>query len=114
MWAAYAGDSHSNQVVIRRADSTVSQRLDFGGPATQQAGGTDVAVFVQDRWRLSNRFRLEPGLRVDRDGVLGRTNLSPRIGFVAGVLGADTGVLRGGIGTFYERTPLNVGAFGTL
>jgi hypothetical protein len=114
MWTGYSGDSHSNPVVIRRADNTVSQRLDFGGPATQQAGGADVAMFVQDRWRVSNRFRLEPGIRVERDGVLGRTNLSPRIGFVASMFGTDTGIMRGGIGTFYERTPLNVAAFGSF
>ena len=114
MWAGYSGDSRSNTVLIRRADGTISQRLDFSGPAAQRAAGTDVAAFVQDRWRLTNRFRLEPGLRVDHDGVLNRTNVSPRFGFVAGVIGADTGVLRGGIGTFYERTPLNVGAFGSF
>ena len=114
MWARYSGDSRSNTVLIRRADGTISQRLDFSGPAAQRAAGTDVAAFIQDRWRVSNRFRLEPGLRVDHDGVLSRTNVSPRLGFVAGVIGADTGVLRGGIGAFYERTPLNVAAFGSF
>lgn len=113
MWAAFTGTSRSHPVEVRRADDTVSQRLDFDGPAAQQAAGLDAAVFAQDRWRISDRFRLEPGLRIERDGVLGRTNASPRAGFVAGVFGEETGVVRGGIGIFYERTPLNVGAFGT-
>jgi hypothetical protein len=113
MWAGYSGDSRSNSVVIRRADGTTSQRIDFSGPAFQQAAGTDIAAFVQDQWRVSSRIRLEPGLRADYDGVLGRTNLSPRLGFVAGVIGADAGVLRGGVGTFYERTPLNLATFGS-
>jgi hypothetical protein len=114
MWARYSGDSHSNSVVIRRADDTISQLIDFSGPAFQRAAGRDVAAFVQDRWRVSSRIRVEPGLRADYDGVLGRTNLSPRLGLVAGVIGADAGVLRGGVGTFYERTPLNVATFGSF
>jgi hypothetical protein len=113
MWAAYTGTSRSSPVVIRRADGSISQRLEFGSPVTQQVSATDVAVYAQDRWRVSNRFRLEPGLRVERDGVLDRTNVSPRFGFVAAVIGSDTGILRGGVGTFYERTPLNVAAFGS-
>ena len=114
MWSAYSGSSRSNPVVVRRADGTASQRFDFDGLTMQQASGADAAAFVQDRWRVSERLRFEPGLRVDRNGVIGRTNLSPRIGFVAGLLGGDTGVLRGGIGVFYERTPLNVAAFGSF
>lgn len=111
MWAAYRGTSTSRPVIVRREDGTVSQRFDFGPASVQQAGGTDVSAFLQDRWRLSKRLLFEPGLRVDRDGVVRRTNASPRIGAVAGLFGDDAGVLRGGIGVFYERTPLNVGAF---
>jgi hypothetical protein len=111
MWAAYSGNSDSRPVIVRRADGTVSQRFDFGPGTAQQVSGTDVAAFLQDRWRVSRRLLFEPGLRVDRDGVIRRTNLSPRIGTVVGLLGDDVGVLRGGIGVFYERTPLNVGAF---
>jgi len=114
MWSAYSGRSRSNPVIVRRADGTVSQRFDFDGLAGQEASGADAAAYVQDRWRVSERLRLEPGLRVDWNGVIGHTNLSPRVGFVVGLLGGDTSILRGGIGVFYERTPLNVAAFGSF
>ncbi len=111
MNAAYTGTSVSRPVLVLRADGTLGQRFDFGGPTSQRVNGLDVATFVQDRWRVTPRVVLEPGLRFDRDGVLGRINFSPRFGFVAAVLPRDVGVLRGGAGIFYERTPLNVAAF---
>jgi hypothetical protein len=111
MHAAYTGTSRSLPVIVRRANGTVSQRFDFGGLSAQEAGGTDAAVFAQDRWRLNRRLLLEPGLRIERDGVTGQTGASPRVGFVVGVLPDDAGVLRGGAGLFRERTPLNVAAF---
>ena len=111
MSATYTGTSVSRPVLVLRADGTVSQRFDFGGPTSQRVDGLDVAAFVQDRWRVTPRLVLEPGLRFDRDGVLRRLNFSPRFGFVAALLPRDIGVLKGGAGTFYERTPLNVAAF---
>jgi hypothetical protein len=114
MYAAYGGTSLSRPVLVRRADGTLSQRFDFVGPTSQQVRGSDVATFVQDRWQVTPRVVLEPGLRFDRDGVLGRSGVSPRFGFAATVLPRAVGVLRGGAGTFYERTPLNVAAFGSF
>jgi hypothetical protein len=114
MRAAYTGTITSLPVIVRRADGTASQRFDFGGTSSQQAAGTDAAVFAQDRWRLHERLLLEPGVRLERDGVTGEVNLTPRFGFVVGVVGKDTGVLRGGVGIFHERTPLNVGAFESI
>lgn len=111
MHASYMGESLSRPVVIRRADLTVSERLEFGSATTQRVGGTTIAIYVQDRWRLSDRVLLEPGFRLDRDGVLHQTGLSPRTGVVLRVAKGDSSVVRGGVGVFRQRTPLNVGAF---
>ncbi len=109
--SSYTGESATRPVVVRRADGTVSWRQDFGVPTSQQAAGTDVAVYAQDRWRVTPRLLVEPGVRADYDGVVGRTSVSPRVGLVAGVFPPDVGILRGGVGLFFERTPLNVAAF---
>lgn len=111
MHASYTGSSQSRPVIVVRADGTVSRRIEFGDTTAQQASGTDLAAFAQDRWLVARHLTLEPGIRVDRDGVLRRTNVSPRIGLVMPLLADDVSVLRGGAGLFYERTPLNVGAF---
>lgn len=105
------GTSASHSVDVRREDGTLAQQITFGAPATQRASATDVGVFVQDAWRWNDRVLTELGARVDRDGLLGHTNVSPRIGVVFSVLPDAKGVVRGGIGRFYERTPLLVGTF---
>ena len=55
---------------------------------------------------------LELGFRMDRDDVVEKVNWSPRAGVSIGVLPDGRGILRGGVGKFLQRTPLNVGAFG--
>jgi hypothetical protein len=109
--SSYTGESASRPVIVRRADGTVGWRQDFSGPTAQRAAGTDVAVYIQDRWRVNRRLVVEPGVRADHDGVLGRATLSPRLGAVVSVFPPDVGILRGGVGLFCERTPLNVAAF---
>lgn len=108
---SFDGSSQSRPVEVRRANGTLGQRLDYGGPMRQAVNAVDASVFAQDAWRWNDRVLVELGLRVDRDGVIRRTNVSPRLGAVVGVLADGRGIVRGGIGRFYERTPLLVGAF---
>ncbi len=108
---SFDGLSSSRPVNILRADGTLGQRLEYSPAASQRVRNTDLAVFGQDRWRLNDRVIFEYGARLDRDGVLKRVNWSPRAGVVLGVLPSGKGILRGGAGLFYDRTPLNVAAF---
>ena len=110
----FSGTSLSRPVEIRRLDGTRAERTEFGGPSAQLANGTEIAFFVQDRWRVGSRLTFELGLRLDRDGVLEQANWSPRAGVAIGVLPEGRGILRGGFGKFVQRTPLNVGAFPTF
>ncbi len=108
----YEGTSASRPVLVRRSDGTLARRLAFDSQTTQQSvHGTDFAAFVQDRIQPRPRWWVELGGRLDYDAVTGRTDATPRVG--AAILLDDTGntVLRGGIGVFYERTPLVAGAF---
>lgn len=108
------GLSESRPVEVRRLDGTLGQRLDYDGPRLQDVTAVDASAFAQDAWRVNDRVLIEAGARIDRDGVIRRTNVSPRIGAVLGVLGAGRGIVRGGAGRFYERTPLLVGAFESI
>jgi hypothetical protein len=114
LWATYSGESASGPVVVRRADGTASWRQDFAGPTSQHVAGIDIAAYLQDRWQPHARVVVEAGVRVDHDGVLDATAVSPRVGVKLGVLPSEAGVLRGGVGVFRERTPLNIGAFGSM
>jgi hypothetical protein len=107
----YDGASISRPVEILRRDGTLAERTEFGPRSEQSISGTELAVFAQDRWRMTARLTFELGFRVDRDAIVERLNWSPRAGLALGVLPEGQGILRGGFGKFVQRTPLNVGAF---
>jgi hypothetical protein len=107
----YDGTSASRSVLIRRSNRTLARRLDFTGPTTQAVQSTDVALFAQDRVQPTNRWYVEMGARVDRDGIIRRLNVTPRVGSVALLNASGSATLRGGIGLFFERTPSTVGVF---
>jgi hypothetical protein len=111
MRSHYQGTSESRPVLVKRANGTQSRRVDFGGPTTQDVRSTDVALFAQDRFQPNNRWFVEYGARVDRDGILDRWNFTPRVGAAVLLNAAGTSVVRGGFGLFYERTPSAAGAF---
>jgi hypothetical protein len=108
----YDGESTSRPVLIERADGTLARRLDFVPSPMQTSRSTDVAVFAQDRVQANARWYVEFGGRLDRDGIVGRFNLTPRVGTAVLLDASGNAVLRGGFGQFYERTPSTAGAFG--
>jgi Carboxypeptidase regulatory-like domain/TonB dependent receptor len=109
--SGYSGTSDSRTIEVRRLDESLAELTVFGGPTTQVVNGTELAVFAQDRWRVGPRLSLELGIRMDRDAIVERTNWSPRGGVSIGVMPDGRAILRGGVGKFTQRTPLNVGAF---
>ena len=107
----YAGTSDSRPFLIVRSTGTVARRLDFSGSSVQNLPTTDVALYAQDRVQPNSRWFVEFGARLDRDGVIGRWNVTPRIGAALLLNEAGSSVLRGGYGLFFERTPSAAGAF---
>lgn len=112
--SSYDGVVDNGTVEIRRADGSLAERIEFPGRATLEARGTDLALFVQDRWRPSGRALVDFGIRLDRDAVLQRAFASPRAGLSFSMFEDGRGIVRGGIGSFVSRTPLNVATFESL
>jgi hypothetical protein len=110
--SGYDGTSTSRPLEIRRLDGSLAERSEPGAATAQEVTAAELAVFAQDRWRIGSRVTLELGLRMDREDIIQRVNWSPRGGVTVGVLPEGRGILRGGVGRFRQRTPLNVGAFG--
>jgi hypothetical protein len=107
----YDGTSVSRPVEIRRLDGTLAESIVPGPESAQAVSAAELALFAQDRWRIGSRVTLEYGIRMDREDVIERVNYSPRGGISLGVLPEGRAILRGGVGKFRQRTPLNVGAF---
>jgi hypothetical protein len=98
-------------VDVRRLDGSLAERTVFGAPTEQDVSSTELALFAQDRWRIGSRVTLEFGLRMDKEDIVDHVTWSPRAGASVAVLADGRGILRGGVGRFQTRTPLNVGAF---
>jgi hypothetical protein len=108
----YDGEDYSQQLDVRRLDGSLAERTTYSPVTTHpEVSGLEFAVFGQDRWRLNDRVMFELGLRVDRDDIVETVNFSPRGGVSISVLPEGRGILRGGVGKFDQRTPLDLGAF---
>lgn len=112
--SAYTGTSASGRVEIRRADGTLAETGTFGDLTRQRERSVDIALFVQDRWRVRGRLSVDLGLRFDHDGVVDHGHVSPRVGVAYSLDAEARTVLRGGYGVFSVRTPYNVAALSSL
>ncbi len=61
---------------------------------------SNVALFVQDDWRVAERLTLVTGVRLDRSNQLGRVIASPRLAFRHAT--SDTLTFRGAVGTGFR------------
>jgi outer membrane receptor protein involved in Fe transport len=108
---SFTGADHSNPVTIRRANGTRYQLIEFTGAGVLDRRQNEFSVFLQDKWILNNRLVLDLGLRYDRDQIGKQNNFAPRLGFVLAPTSSDRTIIRGGVGLFYDKIPLNVGSF---
>lgn len=108
---SFDGTDRSTPVSIVRANGTRDQLINFVGDGNLDLAQTEYSAFVQDKWIVNTRLVFDMGLRYDRDGIGRNNNLAPRLGFVVTPTDSDRTVVRGGVGLFYDKIPLNVGSF---
>ncbi len=110
--SGFDGTSVSSGLDVVRLDGSLAERTTYREVVPEQSvDSTELAGFVQDRWRVNDRLSFELGLRADREAITERINFSPRLGVAVSVLPEGRAIVRGGFGKFVERTPLTVGAF---
>jgi hypothetical protein len=108
---AFNGTDTSQPVTIRRVTDPGRQIIQFVGDGILDREQTELSTFVQDKWIVNSHLVFDLGLRYDRDSIGKNNNLAPRIGFVLTPTASERTVVRGGVGLFYDKIPLNVGAF---
>ena len=108
---SFHGSDKSNVVTIRRATDPGRQIVEFVGDGVLDQEQNEFSAFVQNKWIVNSRLVFDLGLRYDRDSIGSDSNLAPRLGLVFTPADSDRTVVRAGIGLFYDKIPLNVGAF---
>jgi hypothetical protein len=103
---SYHQSYHRNPFQIVREDGTLSRRVAFTDSLPFAKDNFAAAVYAQDRWFVSDRLLVEPGLRLDRDDLVRSVLLSPRIAatYLLALRG-DTKLVAG-LGRYYDATNL--------
>ena len=102
-----SGRFNFRPVEIRRSDQTLSQRVDFLGPTSIDAPMAEFGGFAQDRWVINKSLTVDAGLRFDRNSISRHNNISPRLSILYHPFKDDRTTVRGGVGLFYDRSPLS-------
>lgn len=108
---SFDGSDRSTPVSILRANGTRYQQINFAGTGDLSRNQNEFSAFVQNKWMVNPRVVVDFGLRYDRDQIGANNNFAPRLGVVLVPAADGRTVIRGGVGLFYDKIPLNVGSF---
>ena len=67
---------------------------------------TEFSAYAEDRWSVTNRLLIEPGIRYDRDNIVSRSLVSPRLAGTYVLDNSGNTKLSAGIGIVYDATPI--------
>jgi len=98
-------------VNIARADSSLAERITFDPAPRIQVNNREYVGFAQDRWMVLPNLSFDLGLRYENQQIAEEKNLAPRAGFAWSPFKDDRTVIRGGLGLFYDKVPLNIRSF---
>jgi len=111
--STYDGSISDVSVRVLREDGTLSREITYASPfLSSSASKNNLAFYPQDNWQLHPRFTLDLGVRFDHDSLSSNAlNAAPRLGFVWAPSKDNRTAIRGGVGLFYDKIPLNVAIF---
>jgi hypothetical protein len=107
---------NSNVTQVQPADICFTAPQDKNFPCTRystftaalphEETNTEVSAYVEDRWSVTNRLLIEPGIRFDRDSIVHDGVFSPRLAGTYVLDNSGTTKISAGIGLVYDATPL--------
>jgi hypothetical protein len=86
--------------------STCARYSIFSGGDYSSIYNSETSAYVQDRWLLTNRLLIEPGLRFDIDQIIRTPLLSPRLAGTYILDDEGNTKFSAGIGIIYDNTSL--------
>jgi hypothetical protein len=66
----------------------------------------EVSAYAEDRWLVTNRLLIEPGVRLDWDEIVRHADISPRLAGTYVLDSSGNTKLSAGIGIVYDATPV--------
>ena len=107
----YDGRTALLPVTIVGVSNFPLEQITFGRASEFTVKHNAIAWFAGDKWQPIQRLTIDLGLRFDHDSLTDSINTAPRAGFALMVTRDAKTVLKGGVGLFYDRVPLNVASF---
>ena len=86
--------------------SPCSRYSRFSGGNYSTTYNSELSGYVEDRWRLTDRFLVEPGVRLDWDQIVRNVLISPRLAGTYVLDNSGNTKLSAGIGTVYDATDI--------
>ncbi len=80
----------------------------FSGGNENTIYNTEASAYIEDRWLITNRLLVEPGLRFDEDQIVRTPLISPRLAGTYVLDEEGNTKLSAGIGIIYDATPLGL------
>ncbi|HET6181890.1 MAG TPA: carboxypeptidase regulatory-like domain-containing protein [Candidatus Sulfotelmatobacter sp.] len=78
----------------------------FGAAPLHSEYNTEVSAYAEDRWSVTNRLLIEPGVRLDWDEIVRHAEISPRLAGTYVLDNTGNTKLSAGIGLVYDATPI--------
>lgn len=107
----FDGFSRSLPVEVFRLNNTLAERDRFIGGGNLSQSNVEMAAFLQDQWLIHPNFSFDFGVRYNNQTIADAVNLAPRFGFAYSPFKDGRTVIRGGVGLFYDKVPLNATNF---
>jgi hypothetical protein len=107
----YDGIDESAPVVVTGAHGVPLARVDFIGNGSVGATNTELGAFLEDQWAIAQALTLHGGVRYAYDQITGEQTLAPRADASYRPFDQGGTVIKGGIGQFHDKLPLNAADF---
>ena len=94
-------------IFILREAGTLARQINFTPTARFSRANFEASGYAQDRWSVSERWLLEYGVRFDRDEIIRRTSVSPRLASTYLLTRAGNTKISAGAGLYTDATNLD-------
>jgi hypothetical protein len=94
--------------LVERADGSVSRRVTFTNAPPSTRHDSEESGYAQDRWSITPRWLLEPGVRFDADSIVSGAVASPRLASTYVLKRNGDSKISWGVGLYRDPSNLDI------